>query len=71
MPERTFIKNREWHVLGVVDDSGWRARCGANLSQSMKASTKLPVNEATCNTCLELVVADEGAGPPDDAEVPD
>lgn len=68
--ERKFVKNRQWHVLAEVDDAGWHARCGANLNASMKVSTTLPVNEATCNTCLELVVAEEPEPVPDNDEVP-
>lgn len=56
--EQKYIKSGQWHILASVDDQAWRARCGVDLSSSMDASTTLPVNEATCNTCLELDRAD-------------
>lgn len=59
MPGRNYVKSDQWHILARVDDAGWHARCGAKLSDSMETSTKLRVNEATCNTCTELALADE------------
>lgn len=64
MSEHAYLKwpsdRGSWHVLTLVDDTGWHLRCGKTIvTETAPAAAYISSGEKSCESCLAGTLRDE------------